>query len=202
VAGSKKEHLRTSLEVGVCAAAALGFVNRAAHQGDPGLIAMHGSLGVLAAFCAFRLAEKSPAGGRLPARHAAGVVGALAALLAAATYFDGAVLWDGGSWLGALGALGALGCAVAARPGLAGAVPGGEPRGPYKVVRQPAVPFFILACLGVLLVRYSGLNAAILGAAILLVPVSALLEERARAGEPEHLRYTGDVRWMLLPGIV
>lgn len=202
MAGHKKEVVRTSLEVGVCAAAALGFVNRAAHHSEPALIAMHGLLGVLAAFCAFRLAEKAPGEGRISTGHATGIVSGLAALLAAATYFEGTVLWSGGSWLASLGALAALGCAAAARPGLAGAVPGAEPRGPYRIVRQPAVPFFILACSGVLLVCYSGLNAAILGAAMLLVPVLALLEERARAGEPEYRRYAEDVRWMLLPGIV
>lgn len=201
VSARKAELLWKAVEVGVCAAAALGFVNRAAHVSDVGLGLMHGSLGLLAAFCAFRLAEKAPPGLRPPAGSAEGCVGALGALLAAGTYLDGRVLWAGGAWLASLGALGALACAAAARPGLTPALPGAEARGPYRVVRRPIVIFFMACCAGVLLVCYSGWNAAILAGAALGLLLTALAEERALSGAQDYRGYAAGVRWILIPGI-
>ena len=182
------ERVLQALGAGVGAAAALGFINRAAHATEWGPGSLYGSAGLLAAWNALRLVSKgSDARSTILSPFANTIL--LGALLLSATYLDGRTLWSGGSWLAASGAVGALALELgAARWG--------------KSLRRPEALCLLALCVGVALARYSPSNAAIAAMAASLVPAAALLERRIMADNEAGPEGAGGVGCGFLFGLL
>jgi hypothetical protein len=116
VFGARRDGLRSALGAAVCAAAALGFANQAAHQDGWSLRTLGAALGLLGAVAAVRLSAGRLAG---PAWNAFGrpAAGLLAALLPLAARLEGRELWIGSAWAGSAGAAVALAAFLAGRRG-------------------------------------------------------------------------------------
>jgi hypothetical protein len=184
----KLERVLQALGAGVGAAAALGFINRAAHATEWGPGALCGSAGLLAAWNAFRLVSKgSDARSTILSPFANTIL--LGALLLSATYLEGRTLWSGGSWLAASGALGALALELgAARRG--------------KSLRRLEALCLVALCAGVVLAGYSPWNAAIVAMAASLLPAAALLERRNLADNESGPEGAGGVGCRFLFGLL
>ena len=74
-------------------------------------------------------------------------------------------------------------------------------RGPYRWVRHPAYTGELLMLLGCALAAGRWPGYALLAAAVVLVTVRALAEERVLAVDPDYRAYQAQTRGMLLPGI-
>jgi hypothetical protein len=188
VSAPKLDRVLQALGAGVGAAAALGFINRAAHATEGGQGALCASAGLLAAWNALRLVSKSSDARSTILSPFVNTI-LLGALLLAATYLEGRTLWPGGSWLAASGAAGALALELgAARWG--------------KSLRRPEALCLLALCVGVALARYSPWNAAIAATAASLVPAAALLERRIVADNEAGPEDSGGVGCRFLFGLL
>ena len=184
----KLDRVLQALGAGIGAAAALGFINKAAHATEWGPGALCGAAGLLAAWNALGLVSKGSEA-RLALLNPFANTVLLGSLLLAATYLEGRTLWSGGAWLGASGAAGALALQLtAARRG--------------KALRVPETFCLVLLCAGVVLARYSPWNAAITGLAALLLPATALLEHHVSADNEAGPEGRSGVRCGLLFGLL
>jgi hypothetical protein len=187
VSAHRLDRVLQALGAGVGAAAALGFINRAAHATEWESRALCGSAGLLAAWNALRLVSmRADPRSTVWTPFANAVL--LGALLVSATYLEGRALWSGGAWLAASGAGGALALEL-------GAARGG------KSLRRPEVLCLLALCAGVVLARYSPWTAAIAAMAALLLPAAALLERRVMADNEAGPRSAGGVGCRLLLGL-
>jgi hypothetical protein len=184
----KLDRALQALGAGVGAAAALGFINRAAHATEWGPGALCVSAGLLAAWNALCLVSKGAEARSTLLNPFANTV-LLGALLLSATYLEGRTLWSGGAWLGASGAAGALALElVAARRG--------------RALRGPESFCLALLCAGVVLARYSPWNAGISGLAAFLPPAAALLERRVSVDNETGPEGGSGVRCRFLFGLL
>jgi hypothetical protein len=182
VSAHRLDRVLQALGAGVGAAAALGFINRAAHATEWGSGALCGAAGLLAAWNALRLVSKGTAA-RGAVRNPFANTVLLGLLLLSATYFEGRTLW-----LAAAGAVGALALEL------------GAPRW-GKSLRGPESFCLVLLCVGVVLARYSPWNAAIAAMAALLLPAAALLERRVSADNEAGPECGSGVRCRFLFGL-
>lgn len=90
-----------------------------------------------------------------------------------------------------------LGRCFAVLPARRGVVKGG----PYRWVRHPAYTGELLMLLGCALASGQWPGYVLLAAAVVLVTVRALAEERVLAVDPDYRAYQQRTRGMLLPGI-
>jgi hypothetical protein len=187
VSAHKLDRVLQALGAGVGAAAALGFINKAAHATDWGFGALCGAAGFLAAWSTLALVSKGTEARRSMVSPLANTL-LLGALLLSATYLEGRMLWSGGAWLGASGAAGALALELA-----------GLRRG--RALRGLESCCLVLLCAGAVLARYGPWNAAIAGVAALLPPAAALLERRISADNEAGPDGASGVRCRLLFGL-
>lgn len=197
------ERLLVAAGTGLFGAAALGYVNHAAHETAWGPRAMYAAFGLYTVFGALRLA-----GRRRPPSSVAGfwpsVIVLLGVLTPLAARPEGRALWGGGPWLAAAGALLGVSATVALKDsfGIVPARRGVVSQGPYAVIRHPMSVSFLIIATGFLTVHFSPRNATILGIASILVLVSALLDERLLMRDEEYQGYAARVRWRFIPGLV
>jgi len=188
VPAHKLDNVLQALGAGVGAAAALGFINKAAHATEWGFGALCAAAGLLSAWNALRLVSKGSDARRAILSPFANTL-LLGSLLLSATYLEGRTLWPGGAWLAASGALGALFLELAAAR-----------RG--KSLRSSESFCLVLLCAGVVLARYSPWNAAIAGMAAIFPPAAALLERRVSADNEAGPEGGGGVRCRFLFGLL
>jgi len=188
VLAPKLESVLQALGAGVGTAAALGFINKAAHASGWDFGALCGSAGLLAAWNAVKLVSRSSDVRSTVLGPFANTL-LLGALLLAGTYLEGRSLWSGGACLAAAAALGALALEwVAARRG--------------RALWRPEALCLLLLCACVALARYSPWNAAIAATAALLPPAAGLLERRALADKGYGPKGTGGVGCGFLLGLL
>lgn len=73
--------------------------------------------------------------------------------------------------------------------------------GPYRVIRHPAYAGELLMVLACALATPSWPVAALAMAAVPLVVLRVVVEERVLAGDSAHAGYCAQVRWRLVPGL-
>jgi len=139
---------------------------------------------------------------RQPLDWAAGVAGTLLPMLLRPTPEPGSLTWLGrplmiaGLVVSIVGLL-SLGRSIAVVAANRGLKTGGA----YRLVRHPVYAAYSMTFVGYLIGSPSGWNAVIVAAALFLLGLRAILEERFLKREPQYNAYSGQVRWRMVPGV-
>jgi protein-S-isoprenylcysteine O-methyltransferase Ste14 len=139
---------------------------------------------------------------RQPLDWAAGIAGTLMPMLLRPTPVPGSLTWLGRplmitGFVVSIGALLSLGRSIAVVPANRGLQTGGA----YSLVRHPVYAAYSVTFVGYLIGSPSSWNVVIVGAAVFLLGLRAVLEERFLKREPQYNAYSAQVRWRMVPGV-
>jgi protein-S-isoprenylcysteine O-methyltransferase Ste14 len=86
--------------------------------------------------------------------------------------------------------------------GVVAANRGVKTSGPYAFVRHPMYAGYLLVQIGFLMSNPTLWNATVYSVALVLQILRMRAEERILVQDPAYLKYAGEVRFRLLPGVV